>query len=211
MKVKRISQTDCLQTVILLSMAIFEDENARNMSNPIQQLHDSIELHPEFTWNSKTVLKRMEIIKHKDTADQRLFYVSSGSLRICWDDEATEHTIRFGYAGSFVTDLEAYITNAPSPYYIQALKQCEVKIISKERFVKVLESDEALGQLWVQILQELVYQQMERELDLLTASPQKRYERVLQRSPKVFQEIPHKYIAHYLRMAPETLSRLKKS
>jgi len=36
-------------------------------------------------------------------------------------------------------------------------------------------------------------------------------ERVLTRSPQLFQEIPHKYIAAYLRMSPETLSRLLNS
>jgi hypothetical protein len=52
---------------------------------------------------------------------------------------------------------------------------------------------------------------MEREIDLLTVSSKERYLRVLNRSPKVFQEIPHGLIASYLRMSPETLSRLKKS
>ncbi|MEO0734297.1 MAG: Crp/Fnr family transcriptional regulator, partial [Bacteroidota bacterium] len=33
--------------------------------------------------------------------------------------------------------------------------------------------------------------------------------RVLARSPRLFQEIPAKYIANYLRMTPETLSRIR--
>ena len=65
--------------------------------------------------------------------------------------------------------------------------------------------------LWIAILENLVQQQMDREKDLLIDSPLERYNRVLKRSPKLFQEIPHKYIANYLRMSPETLSRLKKS
>ena len=52
---------------------------------------------------------------------------------------------------------------------------------------------------------------MERERDILTSSPLERYNRVLKRSPLLFQEIPNKYIADYLRMTPETLSRIKKS
>ncbi len=58
---------------------------------------------------------------------------------------------------------------------------------------------------------QLIYEQLEREKDILIHSPRKRYERVLKRSPQLFQEIPHKYIASYLRMSPETLSRIKKS
>jgi CRP-like cAMP-binding protein len=61
------------------------------------------------------------------------------------------------------------------------------------------------------LLEQLVLQQMEREQDLLITSPVERYQRVLERSPMLFQEVPHKYIAAYLRMSPETLSRIKKS
>ena len=52
---------------------------------------------------------------------------------------------------------------------------------------------------------------LEREVDLITYSPQKRFERVFERSPQLFQEIPQKYIASYLRMTPETLSRILKN
>jgi CRP/FNR family transcriptional regulator, anaerobic regulatory protein len=65
--------------------------------------------------------------------------------------------------------------------------------------------------LWIKILEDLVIQQIEREKDLLTASPKERFERVLKRSPILFQEISNRHIANYLRMTPETLSRLKKS
>jgi hypothetical protein len=57
----------------------------------------------------------------------------------------------------------------------------------------------------------LILQQIEREKDLLLDSPKDRFERVFQRNPKIFQLIPDKHIANYLRMSPETLSRLKKS
>ena len=66
-------------------------------------------------------------------------------------------------------------------------------------------------EVWLQLLQEFVHQQIERENDLITFSPQKRFERVFKRSPQLFQEIPQKYIASYLRMTPETLSRILKS
>ena len=65
--------------------------------------------------------------------------------------------------------------------------------------------------IWKNILENLVCQLLEREIDILTTSPIERYRRVLKRSPTLFQEIPHKHIANYLRMSAETLSRLKKS
>ena len=63
----------------------------------------------------------------------------------------------------------------------------------------------------ISLIENLIVQQLEREIDILTTSPEERYNRVLKRSPKLFQQIPAKYIASYLRMTPETLSRIRKS
>ncbi|MBN9337378.1 MAG: Crp/Fnr family transcriptional regulator, partial [Chryseobacterium sp.] len=92
-----------------------------------------------------------------------------------------------------------------------AIKASTVKIASKKDFYELINSSNENLKLWSSILEDLVLQQIEREKDLLYSSPKIRYERVLKRSPKLFQEIPNKYIANYLRMSPETLSRLKKS
>lgn len=77
--------------------------------------------------------------------------------------------------------------------------------------MELMESSAGNINLWNFILKDLIFQQMERERDLLTSSPFERYRRVLERSPQLFQEIPNRYIASYLRMTPETLSRMKKS
>ena len=87
----------------------------------------------------------------------------------------------------------------------------KLKMISKKSFHQLIQFSEENKKVWEQLLQSFVHQQIEREIDLITYSPQKRFERVLERSPQVFQEIPLKYIASYLRMTPETLSRILKN
>ena len=77
--------------------------------------------------------------------------------------------------------------------------------------MQLIEENPTYKAFWDTTLLDLLLQQLEREVDILTTSPKLRYERVLKRSPRLFQEIPHKHIAAYLRMSPETLSRLKKS
>ena len=102
------------------------------------------------------------------------------------------------------------MTGKPSELFIQAIKKSVIKIITGPQIGLFLET-ETNRKLWTKILENLVIQQMEREVDILTSSPKKRYERVLKRSPQLFQEIPNRHIANYLRMSAETLSRLKKS
>jgi CRP-like cAMP-binding protein len=155
-------------------------------------------------------LERNEFLKVKGSIDTNLYFIESGSLRIFVLDEYEEQTIRFGYQGNLIVSLDSFLTRKPSDLFIQAIKKTLVKVVTKPQIDKFLET-ETNRNLWIKILENLVIQQMEREVDILTNSPKKRYERVLKRSPQLFQEIPNRHIANYLRMSAETLSRLKKS
>ena len=179
--------------------------------NLIEELKQRIDDSPEKLWMKDISLKRNEFLKVKGSMDLQLYYVLSGSLRVFIEDEFEEHTIRFGYKNSFIAALDSFISEKPSDFYIQAIKKCELKVIHKSAFMNFIEGDPANLSLWHKILAQLVFQQMEREVDILTHSPVERYKRVLARSPQLFQEVPYKYIASYLRMTPETLSRIKKS
>jgi CRP-like cAMP-binding protein len=161
--------------------------------------------------SDKTItIDRNEFLKVKGSIDTNVYYVENGSLRIFVLDDYEEQTIRFGYKENLIVALDSFLTGKPSDLFIQAIKKTVVKIISKKQIEKFLEKEDNRN-LWTKILENLILQQMEREIDILTNSPKERYKRVLKRSPQLFQEIPNRYIANYLRMSAETLSRLKKS
>ncbi len=161
--------------------------------------------------SEKTItLKRNEFLKVQGSIDTNIYYVEEGSLRIFVVDADEERTIRFGYKENLITSLDSFLTNKPSDYYIQTIKKTVVRVITKthvENFLKIDKNQ----RLWSGILENVIVQQLEREIDILTSSPKKRFQRVLERSPQLFQEIPSKHIANYLRMTPETLSRLRKT
>lgn len=160
----------------------------------------------------KTVtVERNQFLKKAGSTDTHIYFIESGSLRIFITDGEEERIVRFGYQNNIVVALDSFFTQKPSDFYIQAIKKTTVKIISKEKFMTFINSNPENLKIWLEILEDLVLQQIEREKDLLVQSPRERYERVLKRSPQLFQEIPNKHIANYLRMTPETLSRLKKS
>ncbi|MEM6963477.1 MAG: Crp/Fnr family transcriptional regulator [Bacteroidota bacterium] len=162
-------------------------------------------------WQKSISLSRGEYLKVEGSTDTNLYYIENGSLRIFRENDFEEQTIRLGYKNNFIAALDSYISEKPSELYIQAIKKSELKVVPKPAFQKWLESDPTHIELWLKITTQLIYEQLEREKDILTNSPYERYQRVLKRSPHLFQEVPNKYIASYLRMTPETLSRIKKS
>jgi len=160
---------------------------------------------------STLTLQRNDYLKVANTLDTNIYFVESGSLRIFILDGSEEQIIRFGYSDNIIVALDSFLSEKPSEFYIQALKKTVVKVIPKSVFYEFVEQSEENKKVFIKMLEDLILQQMEREKDILTSSPKERYNRVLARSPRLFQEIPNKYIANYLRMSPETLSRLKKS
>lgn len=175
-----------------------------------QTVEDGL-LQELLTVASELTVAKNAFIVTEGKIDQHIYFIESGAVRVFLQSEFEELTIRFGYQGSFITSLSSFIKGTPSEFYIQAIRATKLRVISKAQFQEYIDRDDRYLKLYNAILEGLVLQQLEREIDLLTYSPSERLQRVLERSPNVFQEIPSKYIASYLRMTPETLSRIRKS
>lgn len=138
----------------------------------------------------------------------RVFLVKSGSFGLFTEVSGKEHIIRLAYPGSFLFAPDSFFASEPTQYFAKALKKSEVISVEKDDILDYFSDKE--DQIHI-IYQQIILDLCERELDLLCHSSSERFKRLLERSPQVFQHIPHKYIASYLRISPETLSRLKKS
>lgn len=155
------------------------------------------------------VIQKGDFLTKEGDIERNLYLVESGAVRVFYLTEFDEQITRFGYKDSLINSLSSFIKEQPSEFYIEAIRKTTVKIISKAELIRLRnESDENLRQ-YIELLESLIKQQIDREIDLLITSPTERLKRVLDRSPNLFQHVPLKYIASYLRMKPETLSRIR--
>ena len=155
--------------------------------------------------------KRNEFLCALGEVEKSLYLVTKGAVRAFYFDGEEEQSIRFGYQNSVINSMKSFFDGSPSEIQIQALRQTEVLVLSRTDYFAFIESSEAAMKGHIQVMNMIMLSMLERETDLLITSPKIRYENVLARSPQLFQEIPLKYIASYLRMTPETLSRLRNS
>ena len=161
-------------------------------------------------WTAERHLKRGEYLMLPGHRDRNLYYVRSGTLVATAEIDGEEQCLRFGYPGDIVAAIDTHVGDAPSHLGIRALRRTELRVANYADYRAFIQAEAARREAWEQLLTWLVKGLLEREIDLLTPSPEERYRRVLARSPRLFQEVPAKYIANYLRMTPETLSRIKK-
>jgi CRP-like cAMP-binding protein len=162
-------------------------------------------------WSSIRIIERNEFIVQQGEIERNIYFVEDGALRVFFVAEFEENTIRFGYKNSFITSLPSFFNEQPSIFYIQAIRKSRLRIMERQHFISFIQEKPSRQKQYNQFLQHMIIQQIEREIDILTFSPIERLKRVQERSPQLFQEIPSKYIASYLRMTPETLSRIRKS
>lgn len=160
-------------------------------------------------WTYPVKLKRHQFLIEKDQIETNLFYIIEGSVRIYFPHHDEEICVGFGYDNSLICSYPSFIRNQPSTYYIQALNPSSLVAIRKTDFYNLFERYRSIETAWRELEEEALMGKIERETEMLTFSPEERYHRLLTRSPQVFQIIPRKYIASYLRMSPETLSRIR--
>ena len=162
-------------------------------------------------WSSPVLLERNELFGHRKLAQTHLYFLESGAIRAFTTVGDNDYTVRLIYKGNLFGYLDAFMSDQPSNMELEVLRKSSIRYISKSDFQSLLEIDSDILKLWIELIQALLVQFMEREIDLLNNDPSERLKKVLERSPEVFQEIPLKYIASYLRMSPETLSRIMNS
>ena len=161
--------------------------------------------------HNEVVIERNQYLIRSGQVEKYLYLITEGALIATYLHEEEELTVRLGYKDSVITSLDSFITGKPAQFSLIAIKKTKVIRLEKDTYLDFIASGPDVNIYHNQIINELLVSMLNREIDLLTSSPKRRYERVLDRSPQVFQEIPLKHIASYLRMTPETLSRLRKS
>lgn len=159
-------------------------------------------------WTVKKTIKRFDFLIQKGRRESHLYFITKGTMRIFHVSNDTENCVGFGYKDNLICSYPSFISNQPSDYSIQALTDTKLIGIAKTDFYDCIHKSWNLERYWRQMTEQALLGRIEREIDLITYSPKERLERLLSRSPHLFQLIPHKYIASYLRMTPETLSRM---
>jgi CRP-like cAMP-binding protein len=160
-------------------------------------------------WSHSVQLKRNDFLVSKGQVETNLYYVMSGSMRIFYPVKDEEIVAGFAYDHNLICSYPSFIRQQPSDYAIQALTTTKLKFIKRSDFYDLFKTYHDVESGWRMLEEEALVGKIEREVEMLTFTPEERYRRLMDRSPHIFQIIPRKYIASYLRMTPETLSRIK--
>ena len=161
-------------------------------------------------FSEKIFLKNEFLIK-EGRKDDNIYYLESGIVRFVTNTfEEKEYTFDFGFSYDFVNSYRSYKYNVPSEYGIQAISIVKAHIINKETVDQVINENKDYMLLYIEVLEELLIKKIKREEMLLKNSPREIYKYLIEKEPYFIQNIPLKYIASYIGITPQALSRIRK-
>ena len=138
-------------------------------------------------------------------------YVVNGCLRqYIIGDNAKEIIIQFALEDYWIGDLESFHFEKPSVYYIQALEDSELMLLSRENFLRVCDELPKYKAFHDEKVQRNHFATLKRLSMAKLGTPEDKYLLLMKEQPQLFQRIPLHYIASYLSIEPESLSRLRK-
>lgn len=138
-----------------------------------------------------------------------IYYVERGMVREYYFKNNKSVTEYLAADGTIVMSIESLFREEPSKLVIEALEPTIVYLLPKNRLEEVALHNVNIQILYRKILEEsLIISQ--RRADLLRfESAKDRYVKLCKLNPKVIMKAPLVYIASYLQMTPETLSRVR--
>lgn len=159
-------------------------------------------------WQRRTYAKG-DMVAEAGRVEEWFHIVEEGVHRLYFEHDGNELCLGFAYDGSWSGDPDSFHSQRPGRFQLQALTPSSTWAIHRTDLLALFERVPGMERFWRLILEELLVARATREIELLSLGAEERYRRLMQRSPHLLQLVPQKDIASYLRMTPETFSRLR--
>lgn len=141
---------------------------------------------------------------------QHLYFITEGFVRTFCMEDGAEITTHIVGKNAFTTSFRSFVSGIKSNETIQCISDCEVLYIAKSDYELLRKESAAWSQFCNRIYEETIASQQQRTRDLIALNPEKRYVKIMTEQPEVIQHVPIQYIASYIGIQPESLSRIRK-
>ncbi|MCW3103450.1 MAG: Crp/Fnr family transcriptional regulator [Bacteroidetes bacterium] len=139
-------------------------------------------------------------------------FLNSGIARVYYLADGKEITSYFnaGNRNMFVCSFSSFLSRKPSFENVHFLEDSELLLLSYNGLQELYEKSPAIQKLGRLMAEYNYVLSMERIYSLQHLPAIERYHAMLKTYPGLMNQVPHHYIASYLGITPESLSRIRK-
>lgn len=124
------------------------------------------------------------------------------------EDDGTDSVVDIVHEGDMLVCNESLFAGQPSRLKVQTLEPTYAYGMNYKYFKNLASENKEVSTLLFAIMESVIIKK-EEIYNLLDESPINKYLALMKRDSEVIRRTPLKYVASYLRMAPETLSRVR--
>ena len=158
----------------------------------------------------KREFAKKSIILKVGHKENYLSFIEKGIVRKFIPQEIDDLTFEFAFVNNFVSAYDFFLTQEPSTYQLETLTDTILWSVSYNDLEIIYDKTEIGNTIGRLASEDLFMKKSKRELSLLIQSAQERYLNLFTEQPELLQFIPLKYIASYIGVTPQALSRIRK-
>lgn len=168
---------------------------------------DSVDLLVQLL--QKRVLQKDELLLEQGKVSKYMYIVEKGILRQFYYKDGRCITEHFSCQGDIASCIESLFLQEPTNINIEAIEDTVVYLLDYEQLKKLTLEHPGLCKLLQAILEYKLVVSQRKADSWRFETANERYQRFCKEYPTAAKRAPIAYIASYLLMAPETLSRVR--
>lgn len=154
------------------------------------------------------IFKKGAFITVPGQIQREVYFVKRGVQMSYFDSKSKTHVIAFTYPPNLCAIPESFFFQSPSNYYLSCITDSELGYITFDELQLLFDESQQIERLFRRMTEAVLSGFISRHIELHSMSIEERFKVFCQRSPHLFQLVPHKYIASYLSIDPTNFSKL---
>ena len=184
---------------------IFLEEIKKRVNVSNEEIDAFIQL-----WKFRKYKKNEFISKAGDIPEFSVFVLKGCLRQYTINKEGEESIVYFAEERHFIGDLPAIRNKVPSDFYFQTIEPCEFLTIDTKNWERSFAEFPWWAHAHLNGYQKWAAMMQQQMADRHLKSGEEKYLDLLKKKPGLFQRVPQHFIASYLGLTPETLSRIRK-
>jgi CRP-like cAMP-binding protein len=154
---------------------------------------------------------RNTVLEEQEKTPNYLYFINSGFMRLFYYDERGEEQTTFLCAQSgFIASFSSLINQTKAIENVECITDCELLKISYVDAKLLVGISEIFKNFFLVMFEKSISSATLRANDLALLNAEQRYQKIIDQQPHFIQNIPLQYIASYLGIKPQSLSRIRK-
>ncbi|MES2064230.1 MAG: Crp/Fnr family transcriptional regulator [Bacteroidota bacterium] len=157
------------------------------------------------------LITKNQILEKEGEVPGYLYFIASGFVRLFhYNDQGDEVTTHINCPPGFLTSYSHFVNQTKANEIVECITNCELLRITKKDLDYLTENSSAFKSFSIWVFQQAIAYNETRARELAILTAEQRYRKLIETYPAIIQHVPVRYIASFLGMKPESLSRIRR-